>query len=392
MWQVLSLLAAAAAASRHSFGGGFSAISASKVASSTASLDAPHAYGHAFSRPHDFTDDQIRSIAERFEIFTVEKKTGQNKYGPKSSLAATIGTAQRIKDINSNVKVLMYWNAAIHWNFYECESEVQESWLVKPKPRRGKPYYDYSEPAFREWWVQCAINSIQNSEGMLDGLFLDATPKVVSRRNGVNDPQVAQDLWLTMVSQIREALGESAILVNNGFFLGGRDPTRTKLAGDWAWVGSGTTYIESLSKRTSPEREIFHMRWIADASAANPSLRMIGRGDMSAGQVDDDPVFKFGLAKFLLVCASVKDSWFLATKNYDINVNGGQLQQPTSVYLEGVGCGEPTASFVQHDFVLSRSFEHGTVTVDIEAGTGSISCGEAVSTLLREEGAASERF
>ena len=37
------------------------------------------AYGHAYSRPDDFSDDQIAAIASRFEVFTVEKSTATNK-------------------------------------------------------------------------------------------------------------------------------------------------------------------------------------------------------------------------------------------------------------------------------------------------------------------------
>ena len=87
--------------------------------------DALHAYGHAYSRPADFTDEEIRQVADRFEIFTVEKGSAAQKYGPRSSTAATIGTAKRIKALDSHVKVLMYWNAAIHYDMYECETEVQ---------------------------------------------------------------------------------------------------------------------------------------------------------------------------------------------------------------------------------------------------------------------------
>jgi hypothetical protein len=48
-----------------------------------------HAYGHAFSRPDDFTHSQIAAVASRFEIFTVEKGTAENHYGRRSSIAAT---------------------------------------------------------------------------------------------------------------------------------------------------------------------------------------------------------------------------------------------------------------------------------------------------------------
>ena len=64
-----------------------------------------HAYGHAYSRPDDFTDAQIAQIASTFEVFTVEKSTAENVYGKKSSIAATVGTARRIKAINNSVQV-----------------------------------------------------------------------------------------------------------------------------------------------------------------------------------------------------------------------------------------------------------------------------------------------
>lgn len=92
-----------------------------------------HAYGHAYGpRPYDFNDDQYAAIASKFEIFTVEKAHAAAVYGNASakppfttnSIAATVGTARKIKALNPSVKVLMYWNAALHYNMYECEREV----------------------------------------------------------------------------------------------------------------------------------------------------------------------------------------------------------------------------------------------------------------------------
>ena len=101
--------------------------------------EALHAYGHAYSRPDDFTDAQITAIASRFEVFTVEKATAGKVYGPHGGIAATVGTAKRIKAVNNSVKVLMYWNAALHYNMYECESEVQPSWVLK-SGAHAQPY------------------------------------------------------------------------------------------------------------------------------------------------------------------------------------------------------------------------------------------------------------
>jgi len=75
-----------------------------------------HAYGHAYGpRPLDFTPGQYAAIASRFAIFTVEKDHAAAVYGnisapPPSrtnSIAATVGTARKIKALNANVKVLL---------------------------------------------------------------------------------------------------------------------------------------------------------------------------------------------------------------------------------------------------------------------------------------------
>jgi hypothetical protein len=47
----------------------------------------------------------------------------------------------------------MYWNAAIHFNCYECESEVQPSWYY-PDPNPLKAHvklWNYTVPEFRAW-------------------------------------------------------------------------------------------------------------------------------------------------------------------------------------------------------------------------------------------------
>ena len=69
--------------------------------------------------------------------------------------------------MNASVKVLMYWNSKIHFDFYECEAQVQPTWYY-PDTKHRK-FYNYSVPEFRRWWVQCAIESVQNSSGVLDG-------------------------------------------------------------------------------------------------------------------------------------------------------------------------------------------------------------------------------
>ena len=62
------------------------------------------------------------------------------------------------------------WNAALHYNLYECESEVRAGWTMpNPNPKKTVRYWNYSVPAFRDWWVRCAIDAVMGSGGALDG-------------------------------------------------------------------------------------------------------------------------------------------------------------------------------------------------------------------------------
>ncbi len=80
-------------------------------------------YGHAYNVPGDFTPAEYKEIASLFSVFTVEKRHAYAVYGNASaqppfqtnSIAASIGTGRNIKKLNPAIKVLMYWNSALHW-------------------------------------------------------------------------------------------------------------------------------------------------------------------------------------------------------------------------------------------------------------------------------------
>jgi len=336
-----------------------------------------HAYGHAYSRPDDFTPDQFAEVARRFAVFTVEKAMAQNVYGNASakppfrtnSIAATVGTARKIKAINPAVKVLMYWNNALHYNMYECEAEVQPSWLEANPSKAAPLYYNYSVPEFREWWVRCAVEAITNSSGLLDGLFLDAGPKL--------EYENATEHWGGMVDEMRRRLPAGSILINNGFRLSAQG---VEQAGEAQRAHTKLTYVESMagigSPPDTPTNGLHQLQWLANASAAHPDRLFYGHGAINPAD-PSDAKFVFGLAKYLLVTNSVSKGYFLGNTNYSID--GGLLEQPTSVYGgAGVGCGEPTAMMQSvgppTSYTVRRQFEHGYIEVNLVAGTATIKC------------------
>jgi hypothetical protein len=315
------------------------------------------AYGHAYSRPGDFSDSQIEALARRFPVFTVEKGVAQNVYGRHNSTAATIGTARRLKAVNASIVVLMYWNNALNYNLYECESQVQPSWVYpNPAGAAQPPLYNYSVPAFRHWWMRCAIDAVKGSGGLIDGLFLDGTPKLEQAH--------AIPAWGAMVDGIRAALGPSSVVIDNGMYMG---PTGAQDAGDDAWVHTGRAYVERMSSigtaAYTPSVGLRYLRWLSRSSAAHPERLLIGHGSISLAQPDDGR-FEFGLGAYMLVTSSVANGSYLAN-NGSYDINGGLLAQPESAYVAAASCGEPLAAFESDAaagrWALRRRFEHGVV-------------------------------
>lgn len=325
-------------------------------------------YGHAFSRPNDFTPAQYHAVAATFSVFTVEKAHAANVYGNLSahsrapfrtnSIAATVGTAKKIHALNRSTKVLMYWNSALHYNFYECESEVEPGWFYA-SPHAPAPFWNYSVPAFRKWWVSCAVDAVRGSNGELDGLFLDGNPKL--ERPGY------VPLWGAMVDELRAALPD-AILIDNGYYIG---KSGAEDAGEDCWSHTGNTYVESMSNAglpatgsgVGPEVDLKHLRWLANASAVHPDRIMIGHGSTAS-----TASFRFGMAAWLLVVADPTKSYFLGNDGYSID--GGLLDQPEAVYRLAEACGKPTGSLerVGTTMAVFREYEHGTVRLDLAKG------------------------
>jgi hypothetical protein len=220
------------------------------------------------------------------------------------------------------------------------------------------------------------VNAVKGSQGALDGLFLDATPKVAEVGH------IAE--WGQMVDSLRHHLGQDAILLENGFYLAGG---RKELSGLDAWRHSGSVYTESLAnyggKKVPIATGVKYLQWLASATASfkkQPAgIHFVGHGTLSgAGTLQSDTEFRFGLCKYLMVTSSVRDGWFLANNGYGIDQ--GILEQPMSVYDgdDGIGCGEPTAPFKRQPSgdVLVRQFQKGTVSLDYVTEHCRIDCGK----------------
>lgn len=336
-------------------------------------------YGHAFNAPGDFTAAQYEYIAATFPLFTVEKRHAYAVYGNASapaasparynSIAASVGTAKKIKALNAKSVVLMYWNAALHWNFYECEADVRAAWLLAPSHGLDVPAYNYAEPAFRAWWVACAVGALRNSSGALDGLFVDALPKL----SWPGQPANAYTLWGEMLDAVRAAVPGAFVIINADF----NSPSGAVIANATALLPhADAVYAESMASIDSPAaaaapaKTIAYLRFLATSSAAGAAAgkRFAGHGLLDAA--DAARSFTFGLALLLMATPDPSAALFLANDGYQVDQG---LLAPHAAYALDFGL--PRAPFSAAGAVLTRAFENATVVADLAARTASIVMG-----------------
>ena len=323
-------------------------------------------YGHGYSAPHDFTDKEIEYIANNYSIFTVEKRSGYLDWGPKPNTeAATIGTAKRLKAINPDIKVLLYWNAVMN---YEALYESNKIFGQHPEwvhsiweTGSGAKYeiYDLDNSDCRDWWVSSITDCIER--GDLYGVFIDAVPKA--------DVSGLKDGLFKALDAVRANIGDDKIIIYNGY----RFPNANAMQGgpDVLEHASGV-FVELFF--TNPQNTKEASARMLDALLEIDSGKMIVPR-CSPGWGDSRSNITFSFAAFLLVYGP--NSYFIANWGYD--KNQGMLTDFPEYDLVP---GEPLGKAVRKGWVYTREFEHLSVTVDLANGTASIEEKDATSAAV----------
>ena len=311
-------------------------------------------YGHGFSEPNDFTAEEYDYIAKTFSIFTVEKRHAYGEYGPKpNSEAATIGTAKKLKKINPDIKVLLYWNMILNWNFYESQTEfnrhpewVYRDWVFVHSPNtKPVPMYDLNNPQVQEWWVNAIADPILR--GDLDGVFLDASPKV---------PQEMHENLFKLIDIVRAKIGADKIVVYNGY----RVPDATTIQGGKDFIDHTTgVFIEFFlhSPLDTKEEAVLLFDNLIEAEKAGKMI--IPRGSPRSVLPNTQQPFLFNFASFLLFYGP--NSYYLHNSGY--NKTQGMFKDYPEYDLVP---GKPLGSAVRNGWVYTRDFERITVTVDLD--------------------------
>jgi len=316
-------------------------------------------YGHGFSEPEDFTPEEYDYIAKNYSIFTVEKRHAWGEYGPKPNTeAATIGTAKKLKAINPDIKVLLYWNIVLNWNFYESQTEfnkhpewVFRNWVFQHANHDPIPMYDLNNPEVQEWWVNAIVDPVLR--GDLDGVFLDAAPKV---------PKDQYENLFKIIDEVREKIGHDKIVIYNGY----RVPDAATLQGGKEFIEHTTgVFIEFFlhSPLDTKEEAAFLFDNLIEAEKAGKMI--IPRGSPNSVLPGTRQPFLFSFASFLLFYGP--DSYYIYNSGY--NKTQGMFQDYPEFDLSP---GKAMGSAVRNGWVYTREFEKITVTVDLETNEAKI--------------------
>ncbi|TWU44383.1 hypothetical protein Q31b_19190 [Novipirellula aureliae] len=323
-------------------------------------------YGHGYSEPHDFTAEEYEYIANNYSIFTVEKRHAYAEYGPKPNTeAATIGTAKKLKAINPDMKVLLYWNAVMNYDaFYESNQEfnqhpewVHRIWTVGS----GTKYeiYDLNNPNCRKWWVDSIADCIQR--GDLDGVFIDAVPKA--------DVSGLMDGLCKALDELRAKIGDEKIVLYNGY----RAPSEGVLQGGAEVLEHASGVFVELFL-TSPQNTKEAAATMLDALLEVDSGKLIVPR-CSSGWGDSRSNITFSFAAFLLLYGP--DSYFIMNSGY-AKTKGMLSDFPEYDLVPG----KPLDKAVRDGWVYTREFENLSVRVDLENKTATIQGKGAASDVL----------
>lgn len=314
-------------------------------------------YGHGFSVPTDFTEVEFEYIANTFKVFTVEKRHAYVSYGGSPSTErSTIGTAEKLRDINPDIKVLLYWNAVMNYEtLYESNTEFGEhpEWVHSIWPS-GYEIYDLENLDCQDWWVNSIVKIIE--DGDLDGVFLDAGPKA--------DVSGLTEALVTSINRVRAQIGNDKIVVYNGY----RVVNTNVQAGPELSDYTSGVFIEFFLHAPLDTKEEAALLFDNLTDAYNDGKVILPRGTPSSylPGVEEQDQFHFSFASFLLFYGP--NTYWIYNDGY--NKTEGMFDYYPEYYDIATGA---SLSGPQRDgWVYTREFENYTITVDLENLTSSI--------------------
>ena len=339
-----------------------------------------------------FTDEEIKFLA-KFPLITFEKANGHRDHG--SVEAGTLHAARAVKQINPKATILYYRNVIVHYGGYAVDQQLKQIPGAMLHDRNGSrelirnrvEAYDLSNAQLRQWWANSCRS--MTADPAIDGIFLDGNikalePGYLARQIGTAKKQQTIEGYHQMMRQTREAIGPDELMVANilraRFDNGGLEYLDyfdgSYLEGFFHNVG-GARYEEYVAKGIEATQAAARQGKIIafttgfnqpQTGARNRSVMGIDEQHTTvASEAEARAALTYPLAIFL-ICAE-KHSYFRIHEGYSANENNRWMRWFPE-YDRPLG--PPTGPAKRDGYRYSRTFEHASVTLDIESRTAEI--------------------
>jgi hypothetical protein len=331
----------------------------------------------------DFTHDELQFLANRFPLITIEKMQAKDLY--HVSEPGTYKALQQLKDINSDLKILFYWNSVVAYPFYQSYETFREhpQWAMKNVSgwnvldHREFDTYDLSNPHCREWWIKVACEAIHQHG--FDGLFIDEVSSLYhsegrSRQWGSAKYNEVMKGMAQLLLQVHDCAGDEKLLIFNGLH-----------ADSEVWDDCGISFLQLLSgamvehfgssdllEREGANSKYLMAAYIAAIQEAGKRGRiLLVKGwpgfnwrnpisksyDVNAAAARS--AIKFPLACFLV--AAEPYSYFIYSWGYT-DKEGTLIPYPEF----DKPLGPPKGPGIRNGWIYTREFEHARVEVDLD--------------------------
>ncbi len=335
-----------------------------------------------------YTEAEIQFLA-KFPLITFEKSNGHKSFG--STEEGTLVAARQVKAINPLAKILYYRNVIVHYGGYAANKTLDQipgALLEDDKGNRKLvrnrvAAYDLSNPRVRDWWIeQCKR---MTEDPAIDGVFFDGNVKALEpgylhREIGQDKKQAVEAGYLQMMQDTREAIGSDALMIANilrarfdeggleylDFFDGSYLEGFFHNVGRMSYEDYVAKGIESMQQAARQGKIIAFTAGLAMAD--NVSAMGI---DEAHGAVESDAKARQALIytmAIFLICAE-EYSYFFPHEGYSANGNDKWMRWFPE-YDKPLGA--PKGPAVKDGYRYTRSFEHATVFLDIQARTAEI--------------------
>ncbi|MBD0400253.1 putative glycoside hydrolase [Flammeovirga sp. EKP202] len=328
------------------------------------------------------TPEEADFVLNHSNFITLEKTHAITPYG--NTEAGIKAEVEQLKALDPNYKVIYYWNGFVHYNVYQASEEFlsHPEWVLDTR-ENGEGVevvrYDISLPEVRNWWISSLKNTLDETGA--DGVFIDALIQVTLESNinlwGQEKYDAIVEGLDIMLSDVRKVIGDDKFIIINGYR---SEYDEGVIRGLHLAKYADALLVEHFAFLGSAEKEdiLIDIQTMDNLGKMGKSVIMKGwpgwywRDVDFINQYTNDELISiandnidFPLGCFLL--GMHEYSYLIYAWGY-ASVDGG-LGTYEKLFQN---LGKPLGNFKREGWVLSREFEYGKVTVDLESKSSNI--------------------